>query len=85
MAPTNSDIQYQLGVLTARVTTLEKTQGQLLETMEAMRKEMQTINSTLSEAKGGWRVLMMVGGFGTVLGGMIAFGVNTWLKIRGGA
>lgn len=83
MAPTNADIQYQLGALTSRVANLEATNAQLLQTMEDMRDEMKTVNSTLSEAKGGWRVLMMVGGFGTVLGGIIAFGVNTWLSLRG--
>lgn len=83
MAPT--DIQYQLGALTARVSALEATNQQLLETMQAMREEMATVNNTLSEAKGGWRVLMMVGGFGTVIGGMIAFAINTWLKLRGAA
>jgi hypothetical protein len=35
-----------------------------------MQKSLAEINTTLSEAKGGWKVLMMFGGAGGVLGAL---------------
>lgn len=82
MAP-SEDVQYQLGMLTARVASLEATNEQLLATLEDMRRDMAAVRNTLAEAKGGVRTLLWVGSIGAALGGMIGFAINTWLRLGG--
>ena len=43
----------------------------IVESMAAMQKSLAEINTTLSEAKGGWKVLMMIGGAGGALGAVL--------------
>ena len=52
---------------------LEQEVKQLTGQMATMQTTLNQINDTLSEAKGGWRVLMLVGGAGVALGGIIAW------------
>jgi len=40
----------------------------LVASMLAMQATLTTIEKTLSEARGGWKVLMMIGGAGGALG-----------------
>lgn len=54
----------ELGELSARVVHLESTLGELKEDMRAVRE-------TLSEAKGGWKTLMLVAGMSATIGGFI--------------
>lgn len=42
--------------------------AQLKADMAAMRSDMKEIKETLLQAKGGWRMLMAVGGLGSALG-----------------
>jgi hypothetical protein len=37
---------------------------------------LQAIQTTLAEARGGWRTLMLVGGAGTALGGVVAWALE---------
>jgi len=48
--------------------------------MEAIKSTLVEVQKTLSEAKGGWKVLMMLGGAGAVLGSLITQVVHYWLK-----
>ena len=57
-------VQRDLGRLDAQVATL-------VATVAAQSIELAKINSTLSEAKGGWRLLMLVGGASATVGGLI--------------
>lgn len=41
------------------------------EDMRRIFEKLEAINTTLSEAKGGWKTLMMVGGFAAVIGGAV--------------
>ena len=47
--------------------------------MEDIKKTLNSINATLAEARGGWKVLMMLGGAGGVLGSTITYFVQHWL------
>lgn len=57
-------VQRDLGRLDAQVATL-------VATVAAQSVELAKINSTLSEAKGGWRMMMLVGGISAAIGGLI--------------
>lgn len=46
--------------------------------MKEVRIALAEINKTLSEAKGGWKVLMMIGGAGGAVGSFITWAVAHW-------
>jgi len=48
--------------------------------IEEIKKTLASINSTLSEAKGGWRVLMLVGGASGALGAGFMQILHWWSK-----
>lgn len=52
----------------------------MLASMKAMQATLADINSTLSEAKGGWRVLMIIGGAAGTVGAGIVQIVHWWSK-----
>jgi len=55
-----------------RIAVLETELKSMKKQHEEMARDIKTILSTLSEAKGGWRVMMMVGGASGVLGAFIS-------------
>jgi len=55
-----------------RIAVLETELKAMKKQHEEMARDIKTILSTLSEAKGGWRVMMMVGGASGVLGAFIS-------------
>jgi hypothetical protein len=48
--------------------------------IDEIKKMLSSINTTLAEAKGGWKMLMAVGGASGVLGGLIVHLANWWNK-----
>ena len=46
--------------------------------MAEVRKALSEINKTLSEARGGWKILMMIGGAGGAVGSFITWVVAHW-------
>jgi prefoldin subunit 5 len=52
----------ELATHASDIKHLQEDMDKMLESMQSMQKSLSAINSTLSEAKGGWKVLMMVGG-----------------------
>lgn len=61
----------ELATHAADIRHLQEDMDKLVESMTAMQKSLAEINTTLSEAKGGWKVLMMIGGAGGALGAVI--------------
>lgn len=72
-------IQRDLGRHDAQIEALERDVKRMREEMHEMRNQMsemhkdfaeqlQQISSTLSEARGGWKVLMLVGGVSATIG-----------------
>lgn len=65
-------IQRDLGKHDAQIEALERDVKRMREEMHEMRteftKELRQINSTLSEARGGWKTLMLVGGVSATVG-----------------
>lgn len=52
----------------ADIRHLQVDMDKLVSDMEDMKKTLNAISLTLSEARGGWKVLMLVGGAGGALG-----------------
>jgi len=76
------EVQRDLGKHEAQIEALERDVRDLRDEIAELRREfsgmradfttaLATINATLSEAKGGWRVLMMVGGASAAVGGLV--------------
>lgn len=65
-------LHRDLGRHDAQIETLEKEIHRLGEKMTAMDARLAEIHTTLAEAKGGWRVLMAVGGLAGSLGAALA-------------
>ena len=55
---------------------LEQEVQQLSKQMEGMQMTLTSINNTLSEAKGGWRTLMMLGGAGAACGSFVTWALS---------
>jgi len=60
----NDDVQRDLGRMEAQITTLISQVGVLNRKVDALDK-------TLSQATGGWRMLLLIGGFAGTLGGLV--------------
>lgn len=58
----------ELATHAADIKHLQDDMDRLVTSMLAMQTSLSTIEKTLSEARGGWKVLMMVGGAGGALG-----------------
>lgn len=66
-----AELQMIVGELRGRVAALEQQNRDMLMAMREMTEQLHDINETLNSAKGGWKVLMAVGGASATLGGLI--------------
>lgn len=64
MASTDHDMHRDIGRLETKVEQLEKNQEQMIEDL----KELKAI---LSEARGGWKALMLVAGISGTIGALL--------------
>lgn len=79
-----SDIDPQeFGRLQAQVETLIASDARKTELLETMSTSIAAIQLQLAEAKGGWRLLVALGGMSATVGSCITWFVHEWLK-RGG-
>jgi hypothetical protein len=61
----------ELATHAADIDHLQKDMNKLMSDMEDVKKTLIAIQSTLSEAKGGWKMLMLLGGAGGLFGSLI--------------
>lgn len=57
-----ADIQRDLGRHDARLDAMEKDLQEVRAELKAVLDKLDSINTTLSTAKGGWKTLLLVGG-----------------------
>lgn len=57
---------------------LQADMDKLVQEMSEIKTAIQGIEKTLSEAKGGWKTLMAIGGFVSVLTGIAGFIAGHW-------
>jgi prefoldin subunit 5 len=73
----------ELATHAADIEHLQKDMNKLMLDMEDVKKTLVDIQSTLSEAKGGWKMLMLLGGAGGLFGSLITQVVHSlppWSK-----
>lgn len=76
----SEEIHRDLGKHDAQIESLNLQFNRMHADMQRMLEELQSIQATLAEAKGGWRTLMWVGGLSAAAGGIVVK-VMTWLQI----
>jgi prefoldin subunit 5 len=74
----NPSIHHDLGRHDAQIESLQQQVRQLHADMQTMNATLGEINRTLSEARGGWKTLMLVGGIAAAVGATVAK-IATWL------
>jgi prefoldin subunit 5 len=72
-------VERELAVHETEIKHLQADMDRLVQDMDDIKKTLNNINSTLAEARGGWKVLMMLGGAGGVLGSTITYFIQQWL------
>lgn len=72
-------VERELAVHETEIKHLQADMDKLVQDMESIKATLNNINNTLAEAKGGWKVLMMLGGAGGVLGSAVTYFVQHWL------
>lgn len=70
----------ELATHASDIKHLQDDMDRLVESVNAMQKTLADINATLSEAKGGWKTLIMIGSMSSVLGAGLVQIVHWWNK-----
>jgi prefoldin subunit 5 len=70
----------ELATHASDIAHLQSDMDRLVDSVNKMQETLNGIERTLAEAKGGWRVLVAVGGAAGVLGGLIVHFANWWNK-----
>lgn len=65
------DMIREVATHSADIRHIQDDMDKMIEQMKAMQVTLTSINETLSEAKGGWRVLMLIGGVSGTVGAAI--------------
>jgi len=68
----------ELATHASNIQHLQVDMDKMVKEMEEIKIAIQAINKTLSEAKGGWKTLMAVGGAVSVLTGVIGLVIGYW-------
>lgn len=66
-----AELQRDLGKHDAQIEALERDMKEMKADLRRVFDKLEQINTTLSEAKGGWRTLMWVSGCSAAAGGLI--------------
>jgi len=72
-------VERELAVHETEIKHLQADMDKLVADMESIKSTLNNINSTLAEARGGWKVLLMLGGAGGVLGSAVTQIVQQWM------
>ena len=71
----------EFGRLQAEMAAQRRDMDRMAASMDAMAKSMDAIQAQLAEARGGWKVMLMVGGASATVGALIAKGAVWWSKV----
>lgn len=64
-------VERELAVHETEIKHLQADMDKLVDDMDDIKKTLSEINTTLAEARGGWRVLLLIGGAGGALGAIV--------------
>lgn len=71
------DAQRKLAAHEVEIANMKKTQDDMTEQLRTINTTLSRINQTLSEARGGWKMLLLVGGAGGAIGATIGHLLRT--------
>ena len=71
--------ERELATHEAEIKHLQADMDKLVSDMDEIKSTLLEVQKTLAEAKGGWRVLMMLGGAGAVIGSAVTALVHYWI------
>ena len=74
------DMVREIATHASDIRHIQEDMDKMLESMKSMQKSLADINVTLSEAKGGWRVLLIIGGAAGTVGAGAMHLINWWNK-----
>ncbi len=63
----------QIARLEERISTIDRDMRAQTEKLESMQKQLTQVLEALSEAKGGWRTLMWLGGAAATFGALVSW------------
>jgi hypothetical protein len=75
-----SQAHIAIAVLETKVDAQGKDIERLTKMVETLAAKLDAVASTLTEARGGWRAMMLLGGAGATFGGLIAWAVEHVLR-----
>ena len=70
----------ELATHASNIAHLQSDMDKMASDIDEIKKMLTSINTTLAEAKGGWRVLVGVAGAGGVLGAGLMQAIHWWNK-----
>lgn len=71
--------ERELATHEAEIKHLQADMDKLVQDMESIKSTLFEVQRTLAEAKGGWRILMLLGGAGAVVGTSITTAIHYFL------
>jgi hypothetical protein len=77
-----SQAHIAIAVLETKVEAQGRELGELKKMIETLGGKVDRVADTLTEARGGWRFMMLLGGAGSVFGGLLTWAINH-LSVRG--
>lgn len=85
MAEYDQDQLSQAHIAIAVLETKVEAQGKEIERLtaivERMAVKLDTVASTLTEARGGWRAMMLLGGAGATFGGLVTWAIEHMMRM----
>jgi NADPH:quinone reductase-like Zn-dependent oxidoreductase len=78
--PESIQTARELATHAADIAHLQSDMDKLVESVAIMQKTLTDIDKTLSEAKGGWKMLLAVGGAGGAVGAFLVQIAHWWGK-----
>ena len=74
------DMVREIATHASDIRHIQEDMDKMLESLQTMQKTLADINTTLSEAKGGWKTLIMIGSMSSVVGAGLVQAVHWWNK-----
>jgi len=75
-----SQAHIAIAVLETKVEAQAKEIERLTSIVERMATKLDTVANTLTEARGGWRAMMLLGGAGATFGGLATWALEHILR-----
>jgi len=71
-------VARELATHASDIQHLQRDMDKLTEDMAEIKRSLAAINTTLSEAKGGWRIMLMVAGASGTIGAALTQVTSLW-------